>query len=297
MTDTEPSRFKISFDEEPSEPQLQDQVEDLRINKLNQRINWLTFLLPCLIGALMLFGYFDIKKRFENLSSSGITEVQTLSKTMESRFSSLSIRQAKLESMMTKEFSDFDKSVIALKIRIEKAEKAVNKNVTSSKTENKDLESRIEEVDKSIPPIKAEVLALSESVKTLEKRLKKDLEGLSASLKEVRNDYKKVAKAMENSEQLDQIGKDLSELSSAKLDKKMFDLALRHEERLFQQRLDQAIVSLEEQLLGINKRLQKLEQTRVSEEKAAPAEKKPAKTAPPPEQKSSPGGITEKVIQ
>jgi len=296
MTDTEPSRFKISFDEEPSEPQPQDQVEDLRIEKLNQRINWLTFLLPCLIGALLLFGYFDIKKRFENLSSSGITEVQTLSKTMESRFSSLSIRQAKLESMMTKEFSDFDKSVIALKIRIEKAEKVINKNVNSSKTESKDLESRIENVDQSIAPIKAQVLALSESVKSLENRLKKNLDGLSTALKEVRNDYKKVAQALENSEQLDQIRKELADLSSAKLDKKMFDLALRHEERLFQQKLDQSMVSLNEQLLGINKRLQKLEQTRPSAEKAAPADKPPAKTAPPPEPKSSAGGITEKVI-
>ena len=297
MTDTEPSRFKISFEEEPPEPQLQEQIEDLRIDKLNQRINWVTFLLPCLIGAVLLFGYLDIKKRFENLSSSGITEVQTLSKTLESRFSSLSIRQAKLESMMDKEFAGFDKSLIALKIRLEKAEKAVNKNITSSKTESKDLESRIEDVDKSLAPIKAEVLALSGSVKALETRLKKDLSGLSASLKGVQNDYKQVSKALENSEPLDQIKKDLTALSSVKLDKKMFDLALRHEEKLFQQKLDQLQKSLNEQLLLINNRLQKLEEGRISADKAAPAEKKPEKTAPAPEPKKSTGGITEKVIQ
>ena len=80
--------------------------------------------------------------------------------------------------------------------------------------------------------------------------MKKDVDGLAASLKGVKNDfkgikndYKAVSKALVNPSHLDQIKKDMTALSSAKLDKKMFDLAIRHEERLFQQKLDLLVSS------------------------------------------------------
>ena len=122
MNDIDSSRFKISFDEKSPDTPIQSEIEDLRIDKLRQRINLLSFLIPALIGIIVLFGYFDIKNRFEKVAGSGSTNLQTLSKTMESQFSSLSIRQAKLESQLTKNVSKFEKSIVSLKIRLEKAD-------------------------------------------------------------------------------------------------------------------------------------------------------------------------------
>ena len=189
MNDTDSSRFKISFDEESPEPQIQDEIEDLRIDKLRQRINLLSFLIPGLIGVIVLFGYLDIKNRFENVHSSGTTDLQTLSKTMESQFSSLSVRQAKLESLLTKNTSKFEKTIVSLKIRLEKAEKTIAKNITSSKTGNQKLKTKIAGIDKTVAPIHAnikklsaeikametEIKALETEIKTLQRKLKKDV--------------------------------------------------------------------------------------------------------------------------
>jgi predicted nucleic acid-binding Zn-ribbon protein len=260
MNDIDSSRFKISFDENSPDTPIQDEIGDLRIDKLRQRINLLSFLIPALIGVIVLFGYFDIKNRFEKVYGSGTTDLQTLSKKMESQFSSLSIRQAKLESQLTKNDSKFEKSMVSLKIRLEKAEKTISKNITSSKTGNQKLETKIAGIDKTLAPFKAdirklaaEIKAMETEIKTLQRKLKKDVSTLAGSFKQAR-------KGLDKSDEINQIKSDISRLSSSKLNKNMFELAIKHEEKLYQQKLNILKKSFNDQLETMRKKMDLIEE-------------------------------------
>ncbi len=291
------SRFKISFDEESPEPQIQDEIEDLRIDKLRQRINLLSFLIPGLIGVIVLFGYLDIKNRFEKVNSSGTTDLQTLSTTMESQFSSLSVRQAKLESLLTKNTSKFEKTIVSLKIRLEKAEKTIAKNITSSKTGSQKLETKIAGIDKTLAPINADIKKLAAEIKTLQRKLKKDVSKLAGSFNQARKDLDKL-------DEINQVKSDISNLSSTKLDKKMFEVALRHEEKLYRQRLNLLKESFNKQLEIMYKKMGVIEesQKKLSSKRSSPAQKTTVKP-PAPQKKttqkktSSTSGIVEKNIK
>ena len=280
MNDSESSRFKISFDEESPEPQIQDEIEDLRIDKLKQRINLLSFLIPGLIGVIVLFGYLDIKNRFEKVNSSGTTDLQTLSTTMESQFSSLSVRQAKLESLLTKNTSKFEKTIVSLKIRLEKAEKTIAKNITSSKTGKQKLETKIAGIDKTLAPINADIKKLAAEIKTLQRKLKKDVSKLTGSFNQARKDLDKL-------DEINQVKSDISNLSSTKLDKKMFEVALRHEEKLYRQRLNLLKESFNKQLEIMYKKMGVIEerQKKLSSKRAGAAQKTTVK--PPAPQKKT----------
>jgi len=98
MADNDSSKFKIRFDDEGpldnggTEPPIHEEVESLRLKKLSRKINLFAFLIICLLGLVFAYGYFDVRNRVDNSDISGSSGVQTLSKDLDSKFSSLSIR-------------------------------------------------------------------------------------------------------------------------------------------------------------------------------------------------------------
>ena len=56
------SKFKIRFDEESSEPTLEEEVKEVQVAKVNRRITTLAVLMPILMLVMLAFAYFEIKK-------------------------------------------------------------------------------------------------------------------------------------------------------------------------------------------------------------------------------------------
>lgn len=261
MDDLNSSRFKIRFDETVERPdaQVQDELEDLRIEKLKKRINLLSTLLLVLIGSGVLIGYLDIRKRFDKIHGSETAEIQTISKDLESRFSSLSIKQAKLESQLTNKFSDIEKITLSFRIRLKKIETVLNSFKLSESDNEKKLSNKIADINHALIPIKkelkkfeSEVKGLEGEVKGLEKQVSKNFSKLSASHEKTKNEMGRL-------KELNKIKKDIIALSSTKLDKRMFDLAIRHEERLSQQKFNFLQKSLSDQLAAIQKKISTIE--------------------------------------
>lgn len=261
MDDLNSSRFKIRFDETVERPnaQVQDELEDLRIEKLKKRINLLSTLLLVLIGGGVLIGYLDIRKRFDKIHGSETAEIQTISKDLESRFSSLSIKQAKLESQLTNKFSDIEKITLSFRIRLKKIETVLNSFKLSESDNEKKLSNKIADINHALIPIKkelkkfeSEVKGLEGEVKGLEKQVSKNFSKLSASHEKTKNEMGRL-------KELNKIKKDIISLSSTKLDKRMFDLAIRHEEKLFQQKFNLLQKSLSDQLAAIQKKISTIE--------------------------------------
>ena len=297
MDDLNSSRFKIRFDETVERPdaQVQDELEDLRIEKLKKRINLLSTLLLVLIGGGVLIGYLDIRKRFDKIHGSETAEIQTISKDLESRFSSLSIKQAKLESQLTNKFSDIEKITLSFRIRLKKIEKVLNSFKLSESDNEKKLSNKIADINHALIPIKkelkkfeSEVKGLEGEVKGLEKQVSKNFSKLSASHEKTKNEMGRL-------KELNKIKKDIISLSSTKLDKRMFDLAIRHEEKLSQQKFNLLQKSLSDQLAAIQKKISAIE----SLQKKIPAkvpQSSPVKKQNK-NQSTKSGSISEKDIQ
>lgn len=295
------SRFKFRLDTESPEVEeinLQEEVDDLRIDKLSRRITLMSVLIPLLIGAVITLGFFDIKSRFDKNVSSGTAEVRSLSKALESRFSSLSIRQAKLESLLADKLSELEKTTIALKIRVQKTEQLLNNNISSLKTDEQKIESKLANIDASMAPIRKEIEKMEEKIKAIDSNLAGGITKLSGEFDRTKKDIVKL------SAEFNRTKEDIARQNSAKLDKKMFELALKHEEKMIRQKLETLRKSLTDQLENINAKLTAIEQKQggLTSANPPPAKdtsiKSPAPTdateRPP---TSKPGGITEKEIR
>ncbi len=307
MSDKENPRFKIRFDEDASavddESSLQGAVDNLRIDKLRRKTNLMALLIPLLIGTVAVFGYLDLRNRYDKNLSTGSSEVQSLSKALESKFSSLSIRQAKLESLLPEKLAEIENATVALKIKLQQAETLLNNNLKASKSGNQALQERIEDVDKSIAPLQAEMKKLESQITSLEGRVSKELSTLSDGIDKTRKDVKDVLK--QASQQASQqasaaLEGRLDDRLEKKLDKKMFELAIRHQERL-----EQMTTRLSEQVQALQKKVSLLEEQQKASATRPGLRSEPASpdqpAAPPapekPAERKTPDGIVEKDLR
>ncbi len=145
------------------------ELRDLRIDKLNQRVTFISILIPCLICAVLLFVYFDIRKQVVTVESTGVSEVDNLSKSIETRLTSLTLQNAELEysvgrnSEALKTLSaDMDKGLL-------NAEEAVNA-VEDAKAEKEELEKLAADLTGRIEPLEQGLEKISaSSARELEK--------------------------------------------------------------------------------------------------------------------------------
>ena len=85
MTEDKSSDFKFRIDEESPDSVFQDEIRELRLEKLSKRVTIVSILIPCLIGGLIAIAYLDLKKRVFINQDTGAKTVQGLSKDMDAK--------------------------------------------------------------------------------------------------------------------------------------------------------------------------------------------------------------------
>ncbi len=83
MAEKKPSEFRFNADDQEPDEFYQEEMKDLRLEKLSHRITLISILLPCLIAVAIYFGYRDLTGRVHRGRDSGNLEVQKLSNQME----------------------------------------------------------------------------------------------------------------------------------------------------------------------------------------------------------------------
>ncbi|MDF1592631.1 MAG: hypothetical protein P1P89_14035 [Desulfobacterales bacterium] len=299
MADNGSPKFKIRFDDEGPfdpkgpEPPLQEKVENLRLNKLNRRINLFAVLVPCLLAFILVFGYFDIRKKFDNIHISESSDVQALSKDLDSKFSSLSIRQAKIESLLNEKISAMEKTAARLEQNLEQTEKALA-GVRSSTPDKQELAGIIAEMDKTLEPIHTDLKKLSSEIKKISsegKSLQDKLDKQSGTLATAVGSLQK---------EISVLKADTAALGSTRVDKKTFDLTSRHQEKFYQQKINDLEKSLSEKIGVLRNQIKALEDKQKKSTAAVTAP--PALSAPPPVESikpaiPEPGKIIEQDIK
>ena len=255
MAEKDPTKFRIRIDDQSPDNGFEEEIKDRRIEKLSQRITFVSILIPCLIAVILFVAYFDIKKRVGSMHSSG----EVVSQDLGSRIASVSEKQAKLEDMLVKK----------IEVELKEATTAIRYIRSARKADNKTLKGAIAGIEKGLGPVRKDLKNAASKIKALDK----NLTNFGKELDKAKNDLNKMQA-------------DISALSSAKIDRKALDNALNSKQKIYEQKLKQSADDLANKVESIRKRIKKIEMSMSSI--AAPAKpipsKKPAEeiATPPP---------------
>ena len=83
MPDKKPSEFRFNADDQEAGEFYHEEMKDLRIEKLSQRITLILILLPCLIAVAIYFGYRNLAGRVSQSHDTGSLEIQRLTQELE----------------------------------------------------------------------------------------------------------------------------------------------------------------------------------------------------------------------
>ena len=313
MNGDKSSGFRFRIDEESPDSILREDTDIRKLKKLSSRVTWLTIIIPLILGIAIAAGYYDLKKSASKLRGLDVTQVESLSKDLNSKFSSLSLQTAKMEESIQKIqesfkllqasfdkkvlpldeiFLVFEKTTSALKKDLQESQKAIGllKSVKIDKTE---VLNRLEKIENKISPFNRHLKNMESEIKALDENLTQELAELSGNFYKLQSEMN----------QFEKIQKDISALSSAKLDTKGLQTELKDQEKRLQQelkKLNQDLRKKEDTLKSMEGQIEELMKFKALSEikkrlqpAASPspqqpaAEKQPPKT-PKPKAKAAP---------
>lgn len=249
MSENEDSRFKMRIDDEKPDFQSQEEMDDFRAEKLNKRITRISILIPCLIFIIILAAYLDLKKNISLTDSTGSMGVKALSKELESRFSSLSVRQANLEDALKKRVEVIEKSAASVQANLNKATTAIKYIRSAREADNKKIESAITTIEKRLTSFPDDLENLASDLKNIDQTFNKKLENLSQTIGSAKND-------------LINISSDINFLKSVKVDQKAVHISMKDQRQVYQLALQKTKSNLEDRIKSIEKKLEELEKIR-----------------------------------
>ncbi|MDJ0782871.1 MAG: hypothetical protein QNJ22_12930 [Desulfosarcinaceae bacterium] len=304
--------FRLSFDEEPEEDsdrQLQSEIEGLKVEKLSQRVTLITILIPILIVVILGVTYLDIKRRVISTETTGSKGFESLSRDLESRFSSLSLRQAKLEEAFSKEITQLNEASAAMGVRVTETDaalKAMGAAAATQKTLEKMTGQTLAAMEEKLIPLTQQLTAANERLtaqgQDTTARLS-ELEGLLATMDPVLAGLRASIDSL--NDQLAVLTENIDTLSAEKISKEQMDLALKLDRFRIISDLQAQDKELEQQLGEMSRQITQVRGELVAlENRLYPHKKRTLGPQPstPPATKSTPGrpaaqeGITEQDL-
>ena len=308
MEENQRSKFKFSGDDDAPEAIRQDELRELKMEKLGHRVTLLTILIPCMIGVIMVIAYLDIKDRVTRSQDTGTIGVQKLSKDLASKFSSLSLEQAKIRDIQAKKLPKLEKDAAFLRSKLSKLQKSVTQMSQSMITRDElarvvdNLNQKVSEVPQSLT---ADLETLASNVAALgsvDEQMAAEGNKRQAAIASHSNSLSAIKTDM------DTLRQKITNLGDAAIDKGELELALKLKEIAYRQLLLDKTTQLEKEIQILRNRIQKLQGGKQPSQPAAqkplkpepgqqPADDKPETPSSPPPANAEPGGIVEQTIE
>ena len=293
MTEKKRNEPSLQRTADPDERLFHDELTELRIDRIGQRLTLISVLLPILIIVILTLGYLDLKRRVIGLQDSGSATVQHLSNDLESRFSTLSVRVAELEQSLEKRLTDLDRKAADQATRLAPIA-ADLKRLASEKADRGEIKAATAALEKQLPPIVERLGSQEQALGALKGHIEAQNAGLARSIESVTADLAALQThlaAVEGNltgifEDMKQIKEarqalqvELTRIATLKADQKAVDAALQHQLETVQGQLQATAESLNKRLERLT---QRLEQTERAPTPAAPPPRPPVQPVPKP---------------
>ena len=220
-------------------------AENLRIEKLSTRVTLVAVLIPCLLVVVLAVAYLDIKSRVASTQNTGTIGVQNLAKDLESRFSSLSLKQAKLEQQLSETAKTLETASAALQVKLNRVSTEFKKDI-DKKADKSDLAALTQKEKATLDAIKKDMLDLNASFSKFD-------EELADQILLMANGFKK------DQERLATVEKKVLQLDGEKLSKESLSLSIGLERLALQELVKEKIGEVEKELTRISKQIDTLE--------------------------------------
>ena len=317
MADKFPPEFKFNGNEHEPESFYHEELKDLRIEKLSQRVTLLSILLPCLVGVALYFGYRDLSGRLSQRNDSESVAVQQLSRQLENLAkdfndklitftTTLSTQDKDLGNTLEGRFATINNNIKDMQKILEymgeelKETNTTIERLNASKVDKKSQALEIEKIKAALTPLQAEldklkavgrdVKMLSEKIADLDAKLAKQLASAAAAAEQ----YKAYSGQIQDS---------LAKLSGRAIDRDALELEAIKLKNYFQSQIskevsdiNQRMESLKEQIDGIGKisNLQKQPLEKISKNAASA---QPAASAGSETEAKSPASPSGSIIE
>ena len=257
MAERKPPEFQFSSDDQEPDEFYHEEMKDLRIEKLNQRITLISILLPCLIAVAIYFGYRDLSGRVNQGQDSGNIEVQKLSEQMEALSKKFNEKLITFSTTLSAQDQDFGNSISGKLNTINNNIKVLNQSMKSLNQNLKQTQSALTKIDKAKADKKNQEAAIA--------KLEADLNPLKnefQSLTEIRGDLKSVSSELKNlasqfTEEMQKIAENTGKF------KKEYDLLQASIARQLSEKIDKAALGVELLMFKKNQSIHSQEITRL----------------------------------
>lgn len=258
MPEKTPPEFRFDSNDQESDEFYQEEMKDLRIEKLSQRITLLSILLPCLIGVAIFFGYRDLAGKVNRSQNRENLEVQKLSVQLEALSEVFNEKLKKFSASLSDYDQKFGDSISARLNNINNYLEKINKNNASLNETLKQAKSNIENL-KATKSDKEELQAALAKFNADIKPLKNDLQALS----DIRKDIKTVSS--EIADLKSRFDKELASIT-ANTDtfKKDYDLFRDSIAKQLKEKIDKTALGVELLMFKKNQSLHSLELIEIS---------------------------------
>ena len=263
-------------DDEYADALFREEMKDLRVEKLNQRVTIITILIPCLIGVILFIAYRDLTGKVSQSEFSGSKEVQALSAELEEKFTLLTKQNSEFQANQAAHNASIEKATASLNERLKSLDSAIKqtgqtivttrealKSIDAAKVDKKEQKAFIEKMNSSLMPIRKnleelglirkDLNTLSTEMKALDENFRKDLAAVNASVTKTGQDLTQFQTA------LDQVHANVSALEDAKIDRASLDLEMLKARKNLERTLDQELIKIERMLDALLKRTKRLE--------------------------------------
>jgi len=195
-----------AIDSDSSAALYKEQLNDQKIEKLGSRVTTISIFLPCLICAILVYGYLDIKKRVMVIRDSEQSQVDIVATQFEARLNAFEVELAKIKFSLEKDIPELKQQAIAIqdgiallestksnKDETEKNLDLIRKNVeqvadqyqgalhildrtnqetlTIIKENRKNIETKVEANMASVKSIEADIKAKGASLKEIDRKI------------------------------------------------------------------------------------------------------------------------------
>ncbi len=270
MADIKPPEFRFSADDQESDEFYQEELKDMRVEKLSQRLTLISILLPCLIAVVIFLGYRDLTNRVNKGRDSENLEVQKLSTQMEGLSAQIDEKLKTVSKTLSSQDQKFSNSISGKLNTLASNIEVLKKNMASVSEDLKQAQDAIEKLDgakadknsqtvafdelrEDLDPLKDEIQSLPD--------LRTDLESASSEIKNLENQIteemtKVAADAATLKKEYDQLQASITEQLGEKIDKAALGVELlmfkknqnTHSQEI--ERLTRQLESIQQKLAG-----------------------------------------------
>ncbi len=137
---------------------------DLKIEKLGNRLTFITILLPCFLVVILLVAYLDVKEKVSSIHNSGQNDVKLISEDLEAKLNGMNVAMAKMKLSMETTVPELLSDIETVRADFEKT--------VSGKAEKKQMENRLKAFKQNL---EKDTTSIRKAIQTIEKANQKAL--------------------------------------------------------------------------------------------------------------------------